>query len=319
LTSSVGRIFLTPEEACNRQYNTHVFEWTPGEDEDELRGHLRHYIYCDNDEGIIGRLSCTVTLYEGWWREIEYNARRQKFEVKGKLAFLHGFDKEELPRPPSPTVEDKEEDDQNSGYTPYADITNDIRKRPIPDDVKGKTKITTQTTTQTQTTTHTGPRILSDDTRHAIKIHAMCANIQANLNRALGFQPRGGGGGPLDGNGGGPGGPPSNDEDPDPDAFGMAQHAQAGHNGEVKPMGALPQVFHRDCTLAEDFIEEVKNFLCLNREVLGYNSPIHKVAFTLSLLKGPKVASWAKSIGEWIDSLNPVTENIPLVWTIFLQ
>jgi hypothetical protein len=79
----------------NRRYNTRVFEWTPGEGEDETQGRPRHYIYCDNNEGVIGHLSCSVTLYEGHWREIEYNARRQRFEVKGELAFLHGFDKEE--------------------------------------------------------------------------------------------------------------------------------------------------------------------------------------------------------------------------------
>ena len=128
-----------------------MFEWTPGEGDDEVQGRPRHYIYCDNDEGVIGRLSCSVTLYEGRWREIEYNSRRQKFEVKGELMFLHGFDKEEPPRPPSPTVEDEEEDDRNSGYTPYADVTADIRQRPIPDSVKGKEKMTTQTQTSTRT------------------------------------------------------------------------------------------------------------------------------------------------------------------------
>jgi hypothetical protein len=84
-------------------------------------------------------------------------------------------------------------------------------------------------------------------------------------------------------------------------------------------MGALPQLFYSDHTRAEDFIEEVKNFLHLNREVPGYDSPIRKVAFTLSLLKGPEVASWAKSIGDWIDQLDPIFENIPIVWLLFLQ
>jgi hypothetical protein len=84
-------------------------------------------------------------------------------------------------------------------------------------------------------------------------------------------------------------------------------------------MGALPQLFYGDWTHAEDFIEEVKNFLHLNRDIPGYNSPIRKVAFMLSLLKGPEVASWAKAIGEWIDHLDPVFENIPIVWHLFLQ
>jgi hypothetical protein len=84
-------------------------------------------------------------------------------------------------------------------------------------------------------------------------------------------------------------------------------------------MGALPQLFYGDRTCAEDFIKEVKNFLRLNRDVPGYNSPIRKVAFMLSLLKGPEVTSWAKAISEWIDCLDPVFENIPIVWYLFLQ
>ena len=48
-------------------------------------------------------------------------------------------------------------------------------------------------------------------------------------------------------------------------------------------MGALPQLFYRDRTKADDFIDEVKAYLCLNADVVGYDSPFKKVAFTLTV------------------------------------
>jgi hypothetical protein len=39
----------------------------------------------------------------------------------------------------------------------------------------------------------------------------------------------------------------------------------------------------------------------------------------LSLLKGLEVISWAKAISDWIVTLNPHFENIPLIWLLFLQ
>ena len=50
----------------------------------------------------------------------------------------------------------------------------------------------------------------------------------------------------------------------------------------------------------------------------GFNLPIKKVAFTLTLLKGDKVAMWAQDMGNWIDGLNPAQDNIPAVWDQFL-
>jgi hypothetical protein len=83
-------------------------------------------------------------------------------------------------------------------------------------------------------------------------------------------------------------------------------------------MGGLPQVFNGDRARADDFIEEVKGYLRLNQDVAGYNSPIKKVAFTLTLIKGPEVAGWTCDIGAWIDTMNPVADNLPEVWDTFL-
>jgi hypothetical protein len=120
LTDSVGRIFLLAEEACMQQYNTCIFKWTPGPDNSPLP---EHYIYCDNNKGIINRLSCSITLYNDMWREIEYNPQQKKFEVKGNLAFLHDYNAEP---PASPGVPIPPLDDDNNTYTLYADVTSDI-------------------------------------------------------------------------------------------------------------------------------------------------------------------------------------------------
>jgi hypothetical protein len=73
-----------------------------------------------------------------------------------------------------------------------------------------------------------------------------------------------------------------------------------------------------DRSRANDFIEEVKGYLRLNQDVAGYNSPIKKVAFTLTLIKGPEVAGWTRDIGAWVDTMDPVADNLPEVWDTFL-
>jgi hypothetical protein len=83
-------------------------------------------------------------------------------------------------------------------------------------------------------------------------------------------------------------------------------------------MGGLPQIFNGDRAKADDFIEEVKGYLRLNQDVAGYNSPIKKVAFTLTLIKGSEVAGWTRDIGAWIDTMDPVADNLPEVWDTFL-
>jgi len=117
--------------------------------------------------------------------------------------------------------------------------------------------------------------------------------------------PPSGGSGGLGGNPPGAPGPPA----PVPPAQGGQQPvAQAA---DVKSMGGLPQIFSRDCLLANDFIEEVKGYLQLNQDIASYNSPIKKVALTLTLMKGPQVAGWTCDMGMWLDTLDPVLNNIP--------
>ena len=93
--------------------------------------------------------------------------------------------------------------------------------------------------------------------------------------------PPGGGSGPPRGGGGPPGGgQPLVAQQPVPPA------------PDVKAMGSLPQIFYRDQSKADNFIEDVKGYFHLNANVPGYNSPYKKVAFTLTLVKGEETAQW---------------------------
>ena len=84
-------------------------------------------------------------------------------------------------------------------------------------------------------------------------------------------------------------------------------------------MGQLPRIFTGDRTQADDFIDELKGYLRLNHRVTGFDSPITKVALALTLIKGPEVAGWVRDVGEWLDTWDPNTQNIPAIWNIFLQ
>jgi len=66
---------------------------------------------------------------------------------------------------------------------------------------------------------------------------------------------------------------------------------------DVKTMGQLPQMFYGDRMKANNFIKEVKGYLCLNHDVARFNSPMKKVAFTLILIKGEDTAGWTRDLG----------------------
>jgi len=82
-------------------------------------------------------------------------------------------------------------------------------------------------------------------------------------------------------------------------------------------MGALPSIFAGDRMYADDFIDQLKAYVRLNRQVAGMGLYIQRVAFALTLIQGPLVAEWTRTIGEWIDTLQPV-DDIPAVWEQFL-
>jgi len=83
-------------------------------------------------------------------------------------------------------------------------------------------------------------------------------------------------------------------------------------------MRSLPTIFLGNRAEAEDFINGIQAYIHLNREVPGFTSPMKKIALTLTLMQGEKVAGWAHDIGEALDKLDPATDNILALWDTFL-
>src|SRR5258708_10368912 len=82
-------------------------------------------------------------------------------------------------------------------------------------------------------------------------------------------------------------------------------------------MGELPDVFNRDRTKAESFIDQLNHYFLLNLDVPGFNSPIKKVALAITLIKGPDVTGWTRVLGELLRALDPMHDNIPTLWEHF--
>jgi len=84
-------------------------------------------------------------------------------------------------------------------------------------------------------------------------------------------------------------------------------------------MGSLPAIFLGNRAEAEHFINGVQAYIWLNREVPGFTLPMKKIALVLTLMQGDKVADWANDMGQALDELNPTTNNVPALWTTFLE
>jgi hypothetical protein len=131
------------------------------------------------------------------------------------------------------------------------------------------------------------------------------------LNAALWWiGPPNGGGGP-----GGPGAPGRPGAPGGAPALGPQQLVVPA--GDVKTMGQLPQIFTGDHSKVDNFIEEVKGYLCLNQDVAGFDLPMKKIVFTLTLIKGEDTMGWTRDMGDFLDGLT-TADNIPDLWTQFL-
>jgi Retrotransposon gag protein len=128
------------------------------------------------------------------------------------------------------------------------------------------------------------------------------------------FLKRGGGGG---GGGGSGGGGRSGGRGGAPAPINPAQLQPVPAAPNVKAMRTLPSPFYRDQTKAEQFMEEVKTYLRLNADVPEFDSPMKKVAFVLTHIKGPNVAGWVRNNREILDNLQLPQDNVPLLWMQF--
>src|SRR5260370_14279189 len=141
------------------------------------------------------------------------------------------------------------------------------------------------------------------------------------------WRPYGGGGGPHGGGGGGdgggggnpgpPGGPPAGG-DPIPAGPNLPPNLRPVPRAhDTRPMGDLPDVFNGDRTKAEAFIDQLNHYFLLNLDVPGFNSPIKKVALAITLIKGPEVTGWTRTLGNLLRALDPVHDNVPALWDHF--
>src|SRR5713101_5771191 len=56
-----------------------------------------------------------------------------------------------------------------------------------------------------------------------------------------------------------------------------------------------------------------------NQGVLGFESPIRRVAIALTFIKGPQVDGWVEGILEGLEQLHPINNNIEYTYLNFLS
>jgi hypothetical protein len=89
--------------------------------------------------------------------------------------------------------------------------------------------------------------------------------------------------------------------------------------GERKQAGMMPQPFDGDRAKAEAFLRELRLYMMANQGVPGFESPIRRVAITLTFIKGLKVDGWVEAMLQAIEQLHPVQDNIEYTYTNFLH
>jgi hypothetical protein len=179
---------------------------------------------------------------------------------------------------------------------------------------------TTTATTAATTTVHPGTPP-ADPTLAPATSNSRSQRITHNLHHTMCRNPPtpGGSGGPSGpGRPGGPGGPEGPGAPQGPPAA-VPAAAPAGGNANDRVMGNLPQIFDGDRKNARNFLDAILGYFWANSRVLGLNSPIRKVSIALTLIQGPQVATWVRDMGAWINSLNPVEDNIQFTWDTFVQ
>ena len=258
-----------------------------------------------------------MCIHKDWWTEIIWNKDEECYYTNRILKRLHDYDET-----------DSEEESQDSG-TEEPTIDQRIQYTPIDPILKTSPLIMTTRlpeNTMTTTTEEVAATMTTFDTTASTQSQSQ--RIASAMQQAFkqkkpggGSRPPGGGGsGPPGGGGSGPpgGGPPAGGQPP---ARGQPPAGQqpVPPAADIKAMGSLPQIFYGDRSKANDFIEEVKGYFRLNTDVPGYNSPYKKVAFTLTLVKGEETAQWVQNMGNWLDTIDPIADNVEDLWLQFLE
>ena len=221
-----------------------------------------------------------------------WNKDKECYYTNGLLKRLHNYDK---------TNSEESKKAQNNEEVEGPTVNQQIRQTPIDPTLCTSPLLTTTNTLPDDTATMSTQTITATTTMSTSAFRQAPMpqqKIAATMSKALqkgkstGLP---GGGGPPGGRGpSGSGGLPGGGAPGQPGGGGQPQAAQQPVQvaADMKAMGSLPQIFTGDRLKLDNFIKEVKGYFCLNADVVGYNSPYKKVAFTLTLIKGDEPAQW---------------------------
>ena len=337
------RLNLSSTMASSSTFPSNTISWA--EASSGVPNHQVHYIPKDHPANPMNRGALIIVkpsgkapthprlvcIYKDKWTEVQWNAETKTYAVGARVPQLDEYDTEgsDIQVLVNEELEKTSEEDSASEAKskeelkePGASINQQIHLAPIDQTLRTSpvenknNPLPSETTMTTQTTTSISTAIISSQPADSSSTTTNMTTPQ-KLHDQLQQILRRHGGGPKGPNGlGGPGGPggPGNPGGPNPAA--PQQPIQPA--ADVKTMGALPQLFYGDRTKADDFIDEAKAYLCLSADVVGYNSPFKKVAFTLTLIKGESTAQWVRDMGNWLDALVIPRDNIPGLWDQFL-
>ena len=255
-----------------------------------------------------------VCIHKDWWTEIIWNKDEECYYANGILKRLHDYDETDSEEESQDSNTEEPTVDQQIRQAPIDPV---LRTSPLALTIRLPEEAMTTTTQETEVTT----------SAFGTTTQSQSQKIASAMQQAFRQKkPGGGGSGPPGGGGSGPpggggSGPPGGGGTGPPPAGGQPPAAQQPipPAADVKAMGSLPQIFYGDRSKADDFIEEVKGYFRLNADVAGYNSPYKKVAFTLTLIKGEETAQWVRNMGNWLDTLDPIADNIEDLWLQFLK
>ena len=292
-TPKEERRYLTEEELLETKPNRQVIDINPSHSINSAG--VPFQAICNRDIDAPDAEIVPIALYLGQWHNIRLDLDNKQFYVGDPLPEIHKADLPPTPEEPSDTSASDIDNKQNFRNISIPQEIKTLHS-PLEPSTPHSTKPTMVTQTKTQSsnvsvqpvgtsgTTTTTPMPSPEDIRKGFS-----AALRRGPPNGGGSGGGGGGGGRGGGGGGGGGGPPAGQ----PAAQPLAPIATAG---DVKNMGQLPFVFDGDQTKADNFIDEVKSYLLLNQDISGFNSPIKKVAFTITLIKGPDTAGWTRDI-----------------------
>jgi hypothetical protein len=84
---------------------------------------------------------------------------------------------------------------------------------------------------------------------------------------------------------------------------------------EYPPPTRTPTPFTHETKEAEDFLQQNYEY----QQAIGITSPIVKTALALKFMRDNKLKNWKASLERWIDALDIETDDVPLVWNLFVE